>query len=172
MEIGHIFKLGYKYTESMNARVLDANGKEVMPIMGCYGIGVERILTAAIESSAAKFAAESGSEQYTLPASIAPYEVIVTITNVREPELLQAGEGIAAKLDAAGVDVLLDDRDERAGVKFKDAELIGVPYRINIGKKLAEGQVEFVDRLTGTTVDLPIAQVVPHIESVLAASKR
>ena len=171
MEIGHIFKLGYKYSESMNARVLDANGKEVMPIMGCYGIGVERILTAAIESSAAKFAAESSTEQYALPASIAPYEVIVTITNVREPELLQAGEDIARKLEAAGIDVLLDDRDERAGVKFKDAELIGVPYRINIGKKLADGQVELVDRLSQKTEDLAIDSVTQHLGSLLAASK-
>ena len=172
MEIGHIFKLGYKYSESMNARVLDANGKEVMPIMGCYGIGVERILTAAIESSAAKFAAESSTEQYALPASIAPYEVIVTITNVREPELLQAGEDIAKKLEAAGIDVLLDDRDERAGVKFKDAELIGVPYRINIGKKLADGQVELVDRLTQKTEDLAIDSVTQHLVALLAASKQ
>ena len=172
MEIGHIFKLGYKYSESMNARVLDANGKEVMPIMGCYGIGVERILTAAIESSAAKFAANSSTEQFALPASIAPYQVIVTITNVREPELLQAGEDIAAKLEKAGIDVLLDDRDERAGVKFKDAELIGVPYRINIGKKLAEGQVEVVDRLTLKTEDLAIDSVTQHLQSLLAASKQ
>jgi prolyl-tRNA synthetase len=172
MEIGHIFKLGYKYSESMNARVLDANGKEVMPIMGCYGIGIERILTAAIESSAARFAAESATEQYVLPSSIAPYEVIVTITNVREPELLQAGEELAAKLDKAGIDVLLDDRDERAGVKFKDAELIGVPYRINIGKKLADGQVELVDRLTQTTKDLAIDSVTEHLVSLLAASKQ
>jgi prolyl-tRNA synthetase len=172
MEIGHIFKLGYKYSESMNARVLDANGKEVMPIMGCYGIGVERILTAAIESSAAKFAADSATEQYTLPASIAPYEVIVTITNVREPELLQAGEDIAAKLENAGIDVLLDDRDERAGVKFKDAELIGVPYRINIGKKLADGQVELVDRLTQKTEDLAIDSVTQHLVTLLTASKQ
>jgi prolyl-tRNA synthetase len=172
MEIGHIFKLGYKYSESMNARVLDANGKEVMPIMGCYGIGIERILTAAIESSAARFAAESATEQYVLPSSIAPYEVIVTITNVREPELLRAGEELAAKLDKAGIDVLLDDRDERAGVKFKDAELIGVPYRINIGKKLADGQVELVDRLTQTTKDLAIDSVTEHLVSLLAASKQ
>ena len=172
MEIGHIFKLGYKYSESMNARVLDANGKEVMPIMGCYGIGVERILTAAIESSAAKFATNSSTEQFALPASIAPYQVIVTITNVREPELLQAGEDIAAKLEKAGIDVLLDDRDERAGVKFKDAELIGVPYRINIGKKLAEGQVEVVDRLTLKTEDLAIDSVTQHLQSLLAASKQ
>jgi prolyl-tRNA synthetase len=172
VEIGHIFKLGYRYSESMGARVLDANGKEVMPIMGCYGIGVERILTAAIESSAAKFAAESATEQYVLPSAIAPYEVIVTITNVREPELLQAGEELAAKLNNAGIDVLLDDRDERAGVKFKDAELIGVPYRINIGKKLADGQVELVDRLTGTTKDLAIDSVTQHLVSLLNASKQ
>jgi prolyl-tRNA synthetase len=171
MEIGHIFKLGYKYSQSMNARVLDANGKEVMPIMGCYGIGVERILTAAIESSAARFAAESGTEQYVLPPAIAPYEVIVTITNVREAGLLQAGEEIASKLADAGVDVLLDDRDERAGVKFKDAELIGVPYRINIGKKLADGQVELVDRLSQKTEDVAIDSVAQHLVSVLAASK-
>jgi prolyl-tRNA synthetase len=171
VEIGHIFKLGYKYSESMGARVLDANGKEVMPIMGCYGIGIERILTAAIESSAAKFATESSTEQYALPATIAPFEVVVTITNVREKELLDAGEKLAAELVAAGIDVLLDDRDERAGVKFKDAELIGVPYRINIGKKLAESQVELVDRLIGTTVDLPLDSVTAHLKSTLAASK-
>ena len=95
-------------------------------------------------------------QQYALPASIAPFQCVVTITNVREAELLAAGERVAAALDAAGVDTLLDDRDERAGVKFKDAELIGVPYRINIGKKLSEGLVELVDRLTHTTTDLPI----------------
>jgi prolyl-tRNA synthetase len=171
VEIGHIFKLGYKYSESMGARVLDANGKEVMPIMGCYGIGIERILTTAIESSAAKFAVDSSTEQYALPAAIAPFEVVVTITNVRENELLEAGEKLAAELHVAGIDVLLDDRDERAGVKFKDAELIGVPYRINIGKKLADGQVELVDRLSGTTEDLPVDSVAAHLNSLLAASK-
>jgi prolyl-tRNA synthetase len=171
VEIGHIFKLGYKYSESMGASVLDASGKEVMPIMGCYGIGIERILTSAIESSAAKFATESSTEQYALPAAIAPFEVVVTITNVRETELLEAGEKLAGELHAAGVDVLLDDRDERAGVKFKDAELIGVPYRINIGKKLAEGQVELVDRLTQTTTDLPADSVAVHLKSLLVASK-
>jgi len=174
VEIGHIFKLGTKYSESMGARVLNADGKEVMPIMGCYGIGIERILTAAIESSAAKFAANATSPdqpQYALPASIAPYEVIVTITNVREADLLAAGEKIAADLEAAGIDVLLDDRDERAGVKFKDAELIGVPFRINIGKKLAEGRVELVDRLHNSTTEVTLADITPHLQSLLAASK-
>jgi prolyl-tRNA synthetase len=171
VEIGHIFKLGYKYTESMGARVLDANGKETMPIMGCYGIGLERILTAAIESSAAKFAAAGNDGQYALPASIAPFEVIVTVTNVREAELAAAGEQVAAALEVAGLDVLLDDRDERAGVKFKDAELIGVPYRVNIGKKLAEGNVELVDRLRGVTEDVAVAEVANHLQTLLAASK-
>ena len=174
VEIGHIFKLGYKYTESMGSRVLNADGKEVMPIMGCYGIGIERILTAAIESSAATFAAQpdAKSEQYALSPSIAPFEVIVSVTNVREPELLAAGEQIAASLDAARIDVLLDDRDERAGVKFKDAELIGVPYRINIGKKLADGLVELVDRLHHTTTDVPTAEITTHLQTLLASSKR
>jgi len=176
VEIGHIFKLGTKYTESMGSRVLNADGKEVTPIMGCYGIGIERILTAAIESSAANFAKLSAgdskaTEQYALAPSIAPFEVIVSITNTREAELVSAGEKIAAELEAAGLDVLLDDRDERAGVKFKDAELIGVPYRINIGKKLAEGHVELVDRLTHTTTDLAVDAVTPHLKSLIAASK-
>jgi prolyl-tRNA synthetase len=171
VEIGHIFKLGYKYTESMGARVLDANGKEVMPIMGCYGIGIERILTSAIESSAAKFAVAGSADQYALPAAIAPYQVIVTVTNIKEAELIAAGEKIAAELTAVGIDVLLDDRDERAGVKFKDAELIGVPYRINIGKKLAEGHVEVVDRLKGSTTDITLDNITTHLRSLLSASK-
>ncbi len=180
VEIGHIFKLGYKYSESMGASVLDPNGKERMPIMGCYGIGIERILTAAIESSAARFARQDGpepkanaptGEQYALPASIAPFEVVVTVTNVREADLAAAGENLAEELSTAGIDILLDDRDERAGVKFKDAELIGVPYRINIGKKLAEGKVELVDRLANTTTDLPLTGVTEHVRAIIAASK-
>jgi prolyl-tRNA synthetase len=175
VEIGHIFKLGYKYSESMGASVLNADGKEVTPIMGSYGIGIERILTAAIESSAAKFKSqfpdiEKAGEQYALPTAIAPFEVVVTITNVKEAELLAAGETIAADLTTAGLDVLLDDRDERAGVKFKDAELIGVPYRINIGKKLSEGKVELVDRLTQTTTDITLNEVAQHLKALVASS--
>jgi prolyl-tRNA synthetase len=183
VEIGHIFKLGCRYTESMHARVLDGSGKEVMPVMGCYGIGIERILTAAIESSAAAFktrfpdtepnvTSASATDQYALPPSIAPYEVVITVTNVREADLLAAGEKIAAELDRNGVDVLLDDRDERAGVKFKDAELIGVPFRVNIGKKLAEGKVELVDRLRHTTEDVTLEALPQHIHTLLTASKK
>jgi prolyl-tRNA synthetase len=169
VEIGHIFKLGYKYSKSMGASVLNRDGKETMPIMGSYGIGVERILTAAIESSAAKFAALGQTDTYVLPASIAPFQVVVTITNVREAELLAAGEKIALVLEQSGFDVLLDDRDERAGVKFKDADLIGVPFRIAIGKKLVEGKVELLNRLTNQIDDVPVSEVVQYVRTALAS---
>ncbi len=176
VEIGHIFKLGYKYSKSMGARVLDKDGKEVTPIMGSYGIGIERILTSAVESSAAKFSAENTDPkqtdpQYALPAAIAPFEVVVTITNTREVALNTAGLDLAEALSNAGVDVLLDDRDERAGVKFKDADLIGIPYRVNIGKKLADDVLELVDRLSGTTLDIPVEGAAAHIANLVQASK-
>jgi len=157
VEIGHIFKLGYKYTESMGARVLDVNGKEVTPIMGSYGIGIERILTAAVEQS-------NDKNGFWLPASIAPFAVVVTVTNMTDPLLASTGEKLAAELEAAGLDVLLDDRDERAGVKFKDADLVGIPYRINVGKKAAEGKVELVTRATSTSVDVALADVVALVK--------
>ena len=158
VEIGHIFKLGYKYSESMGARVLDVNGKEVTPIMGSYGIGIERILTAAIEQS-------NDKNGFWLPASIAPFTVVVTVTNVSDAALAEAGEKLAAELEAAGLDVLLDDRDERAGVKFKDADLVGIPYRINVGKKVAGGFVELVRRSTSTSVDVALQDVVAAVKA-------
>jgi prolyl-tRNA synthetase len=157
VEVGHIFKLGYKYTESMGARVLDINGKEVMPIMGCYGIGIERILTAAIEQS-------NDKNGFWLPSSIAPFTVVVTVTNSSDAALAEAGKSLAAELEAAGLDVLLDDRDERAGVKFKDADLVGIPYRINVGKKAAGGFVELVTRATSTSVDVALHEVVALVK--------
>jgi prolyl-tRNA synthetase len=152
VEIGHIFKLGRRFTESMGARVLDPNGKEVTPIMGSYGIGMERILTASIEQN-------NDANGFWLPPAIAPFDVVVTITNVADQNLLAAGTQIAESLDAAGFDVLLDDREERAGVKFKDADLIGIPYRINVGKKAAEGNVELVTRATSSSEDVAIAEI-------------
>jgi prolyl-tRNA synthetase len=171
VEIGHIFKLGYKYSKSMGASVLNREGKETTPIMGSYGIGVERILTAAIEQSAMRFGAAGVTDTYALPAAIAPFEVVVTVTNVREGELLEAGEKIARELTEAGFDVLLDDRDERAGVKFKDADLIGVPYRIAVGKKLVEGKVELLNRLTGLTEDVLVAEVVVSLRAAVDVGK-
>jgi prolyl-tRNA synthetase len=157
VEVGHIFKLGKRYTESMGARVLDVNGKEVTPIMGSYGIGIERILTAAIEQS-------NDKNGFWLPPSIAPFTVVVTVTNVSDAALAATGESLASELTAAGLDVLLDDRDERAGVKFKDADLVGIPYRINVGKKAAEGSVELVTRATSTSVDVALNEVAAQLK--------
>jgi prolyl-tRNA synthetase len=162
VEIGHIFKLGRRYTEALGATVLDTNGKEVTPIMGSYGIGIERILTAAIEQGAAKSLAQAkDANGFTLPRAIAPFEVVVTVTNVSDALLMETGERVAAELESAGFDVLLDDRDERAGVKFKDADLVGIPYRVTVGKKAVEGKVELVDRAGGVPArDVAITDVV------------
>ncbi len=153
IEIGHIFKLGYRYSESMHLRVLDVNGKEVAPIMGSYGIGLERILTAAIEQNH-----DDGG--MALPASIAPFEVVVTPVNLKDEQQAEAAERLYADLRSAGIDVLFDDRAERAGVKFKDADLIGVPYRVVAGKGIVDGNVEFVDRTNGQASDVRLEDVV------------
>jgi prolyl-tRNA synthetase len=150
----------------MGASVLNRDGKEIIPIMGCYGIGIERILTAAIESSAA---ANQGAS-YALHPAIAPFHVVVTITNIGDRALLAAGEKIAAELETAGVDVLLDDRDERAGVKFKDADLVGIPYRINIGRGVAESKVEFLDRLRNITEEVSINEVTAKVSGQITAT--
>jgi prolyl-tRNA synthetase len=157
VEVGHIFKLGDRYTQSMGARVLDINGKEVTPIMGCYGIGIERILTAAIEQS-------NDKNGFWLPSSIAPFTVVVTVTNSSDEALANTATALAAELESAGLDVLLDDRDERAGVKFKDADLVGIPYRINVGKKAADGVVELVTRATSTSVDVPLTEILDRVK--------
>ena len=162
VEIGHIFKLGYRYSDSMGARVLDKNGKEVTPIMGSYGIGIERILTAAIEQS-------NDENGFWLPPSIAPFEIVVTPTNVKDETLLRAAMDIATRLEAAGFDVILDDRDERPGVKFKDADLVGIPFRVTVGKKVTEGSVEVVLRSTREVRDVTIAAVVDYFRGTLRA---
>jgi prolyl-tRNA synthetase len=131
----------------MGLGVLAADGKEVMPIMGCYGIGVERILTSAIELFHDK-------DGMSLPASIAPFTVIITPVNYADALQREAADLLYRQCTQAGIDALLDDRDERPGVKFKDADLIGIPYRITLGKKLAQGLVEFVERRTKASEDV------------------
>jgi len=165
VEVGHIFKLGYKYAESMNARVLDKNGKEVMPIMGCYGIGIERILTASIEQS-------NDENGFWLPPQIAPFEIVVTATNVSDEKIRTTAESIAQSLEAAGYDVLLDDRDERPGVKFKDADLVGIPFRVNVGKKVTEDRVEVVQRSTRQSQDVSIAAITDYFRQNLGPARR
>jgi prolyl-tRNA synthetase len=152
IEVGHIFKLGYRYSDRMGVRVLDPSGKEVTPIMGCYGIGIERILTAAVEQN-------HDENGFWLSRSIAPFDVVVTVTNVGDAKLVATAEQVAQALEDAGFDVLLDDRDERAGVKFKDADLVGIPFRINVGKKAAEGRVELVTRSSASSQDVGIAEI-------------
>ena len=153
VEIGHIFKLGYKYSDSMGLRVLNEDGQEVTVIMGSYGIGIERILSAAIELYHDK-------DGMALPAAIAPFTVVITPVNYGDASQRRAAEEIyQACLDAC-IDALLDDRDERPGVKFKDADLIGIPYRITVGKKLPQGLVEIVTRRTRESMDVSTDDVV------------
>ncbi len=147
IEIGHIFKLGYRYSNPMGLRVLNAEGQEVAPIMGCYGIGIERILSSAVELY-------SDADGMALPVPIAPFQVVITPVNNADAAQMKAAVEIYDACRAEGIDALLDDRDERPGVKFKDADLIGIPYRITVGKKLAKGFVEFVERRGKKTVDL------------------
>jgi prolyl-tRNA synthetase len=153
LEVGHIFKLGTKYSDAMGARVLNADGKEVPIVMGSYGIGVERILAAAFEL-------HNDDAGAILPITIAPFQVIVTPLNMRDEAVKALGDKLYQDLTAAGVEVLYDDRDERAGVKLNDADLIGMPFQIRIGpKKLKEGKVEFYNRATRQAEDVAVEDI-------------
>ena len=156
VEIGHIFKLGYKYSDSIGLRVLNEDGQEVRVIMGSYGIGIERILCAAIELYHDK-------DGMALPATIAPFTVVVTPVNYSDAAQRQAAEDIYQACLDLGMDALIDDRDERPGVKFKDAALIGIPYRVTVGKKLGQGIVEVVNRRTRESADVAVDDVANYI---------
>ena len=157
VEIGHIFKLGYKYSEAMGLKVLNESGEEITVIMGSYGIGIERILCAAIELYADK-------DGMSMPASIAPFQVVITPVNYSDGGQRQVADQLLSACCAAGLDAVLDDRGERPGVKFKDADLVGIPYRITIGKKLAQGLVEVVDRRTKQSADVPLAEAAQYVQ--------
>ena len=163
MEIGHIFKLGTKYSETMGATVLNEKGEEVPIVMGSYGIGVERIITAAVEQ-------HHDEDGIVWPKALAPFDVVVTITNMKQDELREVGEKLYNDLRSAGFEVLLDDRDERAGVKFKDADLIGIPFRVTVGKRVAEGQVELFDRSTRSSEHVTIENVVSQLKRLALSS--
>ncbi len=155
--LGHIFKLGNSYSKSKGLHVTNELGEEIAPFMGIYALGVERILSAAAELY-------HDADGLALPAAIAPFTVVVTPVNIKDDALRQAATEIYSTFKKAGLDVLLDDRDERPGVKFKDADLIGVPYRITVGKKLPEGIVELVERRPKRSTDVPIAEVVEAVQ--------
>jgi prolyl-tRNA synthetase len=161
LEVGHIFKLGTRYSESMGARVLDEGGKEVPIIMGSYGIGIERILAGAVEL-------HHDADGIRMPMSIAPFHLALLPLQMQDAAVRQAAEKLYLELTQAGVEVLLDDRDDRAGVKFKDADLIGLPLRIAIGKKgLAEGKVEWKQRGAKDVELIALADVVGRAQAAV-----
>src|SRR5690606_19967413 len=161
LEVGHIFKQGTRYSETMGATVLDAEGRAVPIVMGAYGIGVERILAAAVEL-------HHDEDGIIWPITIAPYHVALLCLQPREEEVLRAAEEIYRALTEAGVEVLYDDRDERPGVKFKDADLVGLPIRIAVGKKaLADGAVELKLRRDKESTTVPLADVVERVRQAM-----
>ncbi len=168
IEVGHVFKLGTKYSEAMGALYLDEQGEQQPAIMGCYGIGVTRTLQAVIEQS-------HDADGIIWPISVAPYEVEVLPIAVQHAESVQCAEALARELEEAGVEVLLDDRDERPGVKFKDADLVGLPLRVGVGEKsLKRGVVEIKDRATGEMEEAPPAtagaRILERVQSLRAAA--
>lgn len=163
IEVGHVFKLGTKYSKAMKASYLDRDGKEKTMIMGCYGIGIGRTVAACIEQN-------FDQNGIIWPMPLAPYAVIVTPVNINEPDVMKASEDIYAELLACGVEVILDDRDERAGVKFKDADLIGIPLRIVVGpKNLAQGHVELKIRRTGESSLYATGDVVREVRKIITS---
>ncbi|WP_035800321.1 proline--tRNA ligase [Kitasatospora mediocidica] len=165
VEVGHIFKLGYKYTESLDVSVLGPDGTRVKPIMGSYGIGIERSIAAVVES-------HNDEKGILWPVSVAPFEVVIVPIGKNDEETAKVVDGLYEQLRAARVDVILDDRDERPGVKFADIELIGIPYRITVGPRgLKEGVVELVTRATGETVQVPVADAAAAVTSLITGSR-
>ncbi|WP_354634627.1 proline--tRNA ligase [Planktothricoides raciborskii] len=163
IEVGHIFQLGIKYSQAMGATYTDESGEEKPLIMGCYGVGVSRLAQSAVEQSYDK-------DGIIWPVAIAPYHAIITIPNINDAEQVEVAEKLYSDLNAAGVETLLDDRSERAGVKFKDADLIGIPYRIVPGRSLKNGKLEVVKRATHESQEIPIEQVVTTIKQWVNAA--
>ncbi len=163
IEVGHIFQLGTKYSQALGATYTNERGEDVPLVMGTYGIGVSRLAQAAVEQSYDK-------NGIVWPVAIAPYQAIVCIPNIAAAEQVSVAEQLYAELNAAGIETLLDDRKERAGAKFKDADLLGIPYRIVTGRSLAEGKVEVVIRADGSSQEIPVAAVLPRLQEWIAAA--
>jgi prolyl-tRNA synthetase len=163
IEVGHIFKLGYKFSDAIGISVSGPDGKPVRPIMGSYGIGVERAMAAIIE-------VHHDDKGIVWPAAVAPFEVVVVVAQQDDTAVAQAGEQVYQSLLDAGVEVIIDDRPVRAGVKFSDAELVGIPFRVTVGKRgLASGSAELTDRATGSTVSVPLDNDLPkHVREAVA----
>lgn len=160
LEIGHIFKLGLKYSQSMGAEVLDSKGERCPLVMGSYGIGVERLMAACVESS-------HDEKGIVWHPAIAPFQVVVTPTDTSDSAILEYAEGVYKELIAHKIDVLLDDRSERAGIKFAESELIGIPYRLTVGKKLVDGKVELLTRKGRTIEEVAASEAVAKLVALL-----
>lgn len=160
IEVGHIFQLGRKYSEAMGATYTNEQGEEIPLMMGCYGVGVSRLAQAAVEQSYDK-------NGIIWPVAIAPYHVVICIPNIKDAQQIEVGENLYKELNEAGIETILDDRDERAGVKFKDADLIGIPYRIVTGRSLKSGKVELVERATHQSQEILVAQVLSTLKDLI-----
>jgi prolyl-tRNA synthetase len=166
IEVGHIFQLGTKYSQAMGATYTNEQGTEVPLVMGCYGLGVSRLAQAAVEQ-------HYDQDGIIWPVAIAPYQAIVVIPNITDREQVDVAEKLYHELNRAGIETLLDDRDERAGVKFKDADLIGIPYRIVTGRSLKAGKVEVVERASKASHEIALDALVPRLQQwIEAATKR
>jgi prolyl-tRNA synthetase len=166
VEVGHIFKLGTEYTEALDVAVLGEDGKQQRLIMGSYGIGIGRAVAAIVESN-------NDDSGISWPVNVAPFEVVVTVLNPKSVETLEAGERVYEALQGRGIDVILDDRDERPGVKFKDAELVGIPHRVTVGPKgLADGKVEYKRRRDGSGEDIPTEKAAEAVAEFVLEERR
>ncbi|MEH1833545.1 MAG: proline--tRNA ligase [Nostoc sp.] len=163
VEAGHIFQLGTKYSQVMGATYTNEQGEEKPLIMGCFGVGVSRLAQAAVEQSYDK-------DGIIWPVAIAPYHAIVTIPNIKDAQQIEIAQKLYTELNQAGIETLLDDRDERAGVKFKDADLIGIPYRIVTGRAIANGKVEVVERATRKSQEIVIDEVTTTLHKWITAA--
>jgi prolyl-tRNA synthetase len=164
IEVGHIFKLGYKFSDAIGISVSGPDGKPLRPVMGCYGIGVERAMAAIVE-------VHHDEKGIIWPAAVAPFEVVVVIAQQDDPAVAGAGERVYQALIDEGVEVIVDDRQVRAGVKFSDAELVGIPFRVTVGKRgLAAGTVELTERATGSTVHVALDDLPKHVREAVASS--
>ncbi|MCW8860781.1 MAG: proline--tRNA ligase [Deltaproteobacteria bacterium] len=161
IEVGHVFKLGTKYSDAMNATVLDDQGKTKPLVMGCYGIGVGRTVAAAIEQNHDEYG-------MMLPMPLAPFQVLISVLNPKDDQVREASEQLYQQLLDMGIEVLLDDRDERPGIKFKDADLIGIPLRVTVGaRNLKEGNLELKERASGEQVLVPFDQLAKRVQQMV-----
>ena len=163
IEVGHIFQLGTKYSQALGATYTNEQGEELPLVMGCYGVGVSRLAQSAVEQSYDK-------DGIIWSVAIAPYHVIICIPNISDTQQVETAEKLYTQLNAAGIETLLDDRNERAGVKFKDADLIGIPYRIVTGRSLKENKVEVVERKSRQSQEIPIDEVVTTLSQWIKAA--